>query len=198
MTIFKSIRHILILMALFAMNNVYSQVEFSPYSEYGVKVGAYPFGAYMIDSINTTSLNGKLLGVRLLHVEQKGLGIIAECNYNSLSYNKDNTNIKYDFVQIPFLASFIFHMGNGSVALNAGTYGQFFVSKDPAVYLDKNFLYGLSAGLGLNIPIKKVIIGAETRYYFNLPSSNSEDETMRSKWFEFSVHVSFQKKKTIL
>lgn len=176
----------------------YSQSTFNAYSELGVKAGISKPNGYIVDSTQATLFDGTLVGIKYVYVAQRNIGILLEANYNRVGYNNNGYNISFDYLHLPFLTHIVFPIGKLGIKINLGTYGLVYLNKDENVHLQRDFLYGLSGGLGASYSFSKFIFEVETRYYFNLPSSHLEDESMRGRWGEVSLVLCrrfFSKKK---
>jgi len=169
-----------------------AQTSFTPYTELGARFGVLSSGNYFVGETKATPFIGTSMGFRVLYQEEKHFGILTEINYNQLSLSNQDGNFAIDYIQVPFLSHLNFPIKNLSLSVNFGPYGIFLLTKDPSVYLQRSFLYGLMGGFAVNYSIKHFVVSAESRYYFNLPSNNLDDETMRNKWPEISISLSYR------
>lgn len=170
----------------------FAQTDFTPYTELGGRFSVLTSGNYFVGETKATPFIGTSMGFRVLYQEEKHFGVLTEINYNQLSLSNQDGDFAFDYIQVPFLSHLNFPIKNLSLSVNFGPYGIFLLTKDPAVYLQRNFLYGLMGGFAVNYSIKHFVVSAESRYCFNLPSNNLDDETMRNKWPEIGISLSYR------
>jgi hypothetical protein len=173
----------------------FAQKEFNTITEFGVKGGMFPYRSFIVGNIEGTPLMTQMVGGRFLYVSEKHLGMILELNYLNVSDAVDKVNYQYSCVELPFLAQINFAPGNSLIGINFGSFTEVIASKDPKLYLDNDVQFGMAAGLSYSYAIKKLVLTAEGRYHYGFTTNNTDDETMRPQWVEFSVAISWRKLK---
>ncbi|MDR2928962.1 MAG: PorT family protein [Cytophagaceae bacterium] len=178
------------------LSGIYSQETFTPYSEIGAKAGMSPFNnIYLVGSKETTLFNTTQLGLRFLHVEQKNLGVIFEINYNKAFAEINSKTYTFDYVQTPLMTHFYLPIKEASIGLNVGSYLQFITDRNNSdILLERDLFFGLTGGIGVTIPVKRVSLTIEGRYNHNLFSASRIDYSKLNSWIQFSVAISYRKK----
>ncbi len=165
-----------------------------PYVEYGVKMGGSLTPGYFSNDEKADPINlvGQQLGLRFVHVQTKHAGILLELNYNKLEQKLDNLTYSYDCVQFPFLTHIPMQLSNSlGVIINAGGFTNVLLNRDDKLVLERDFLYGLAAGVGINLTVKKLAIGLEGRYYFTLPTNSLTNDKLRSNILEVGLSLCY-------
>lgn len=155
--------------------------RFEPTKESLMHLGLYNFGLiYMFDAV---SKGNKYVGAVQIELEylQKGFSYYTYKNSSKI-YSRN-----YDVIQIPLLWQPYIPFGkNGSrVFLNAGPYVNYVLSSHEKLYddqsgevvYDRNYQwdamrdnraeYGIAAGLGFRVAVKRFLIGMEVRYHIS-------------------------------
>lgn len=170
----------LVFLFLFSGILTAQQTEFRRYSELSVKAGAYlkdhQYGQPEKGYGMSHSFIGKAFGLQFKHMEQKNLGIVVEANYNTESFSSDTLSLSSSSIQVPLFTHIAFNIGSTTLGFDLGPFVTAYLEKPEGFVLDKDILYGMAGGLDYTIPIGKVILGIQGRYYYTLPL-NSDDYT---------------------
>ena len=186
---------VLFILLIISVKLLFSQEEFTRYTEIGGKIGWSPINnVSMVNKNRPVTFNNSLIGFRFLHVEEKYLGVIFEVNYNKSTTNYLGNFYSYDFIQTPLLTHFFIPIKKASAALNLGSYLQFITDRNRSeILLERDMLFGLVGGVSFCVPVKYVSLTFDGRINYNFFSNSKKDYTKLGNWMEFSVAVCYRK-----
>ncbi|GAO28033.1 hypothetical protein [Geofilum rubicundum] len=120
-------------------NTVFSQVEFKPYAEFGVKAGASFSNMFLEDRIGDEPFVGSLIGGRVVYLGEMNFGILFETNYSHLTHDDEELgSLSYSYLHTPFLSRFRIPVGRTAIVINLGSYVQFVMHNDDQVVLERD------------------------------------------------------------
>jgi hypothetical protein len=177
-------------------NNVFSQVEFKPYAEFGVKAGGSFSNMFLENRIGDAPFVGSLVGGRLVYLGEKNFGILFETNYSRLTHDDEEFgSLSYSYLQTPFLSRFRIPVGRTAIVINLGSYLQFALHNDDQVVLERDALMGLAGGLEFAFPVGKFSASVEGRYNYNLHSNSTTIDDLWATWAEVGLVFSYSTRK---
>lgn len=177
-------------------NSVLSQVEFTPYAEYGVKAGASFSNMFLEDRIGDVPFYGSMVGGRFVYLGEKNFGILFETNYSYLTHEDEALgDLSYSYLHTPFLSRFRIPIGRTAIVINLGSYVQFVTHNDIEVVLERNALMGLAGGLEFSFPVGKFSTSIEGRYNYNLHSNSTTIDNLWATWAEVGLVFSYSSRK---
>jgi hypothetical protein len=187
---------IFVLFFLGITNAAFSQVEFKPYAEFGVKAGGSFSNMYLEDNATDVPFYGSLIGGRVVYLGQKNFGILFETNYSYLTHTDDAYGtLTYSYLSTPFLSRFSIPVGRTAIVINVGSYVQFVMHNDDKVVLERNALMGLAGGLEFTFPIGRFNTSLEGRYNYNLHSNSINIDNLWATWVEVGLVFSYTSRK---
>ncbi len=187
---------IFVLFFLGITNAAFSQVEFSPYAEFGVKAGGSFSNMFLEDRVSDVPFYGSLIGGRVVYLGEKYVGILFETNYSYLTHTDDELgSLSYSYLQTPFLSRFRIPVGSTAIVINVGSYVQFVMHNDAKVVLERNALMGLAGGLEFTFPIGRFSAALEGRYNYNLHSNSVDIDDLWATWVEVGLVFSYTTRK---
>ena len=183
---------ILVFLFLGIVNTTFSQVEFTPYAENGVKAGGSFSNMYLEDRIGDVPFYGSLVGGRFVFLGEKHFGILFETNYSHLTHVDDEYgSLSYSYLHTPFLSRIRIPVRQSAIVINMGSYVQFIVHNDDKVVLERKALMGLAGGLEFSFPIGRFNCSVEGRYNYNLHSNSISVDDLWATWAEVCLVFSY-------
>ena len=187
---------VFILFFLGITNAAFSQVEFTPYAEFGVKAGGSFSNIYLDGNASDVPFYGSLIGGRVVYLGEKYVGILFETNYSYLTHTDEAYGtLSYSYLQTPFLSRFRIPVGSTAIVINVGSYVQLIMHNDEEVVLERNALMGLAGGLEFTFPLGRFNTSLEGRYNYNLHSNSLDVDNLWATWVELGLVFSYTSRK---
>jgi hypothetical protein len=183
---------VLVFLFLGITGMTYSQVEFEPYAEFGVKAGGSFSNMYLEDRVGDVPFYGSVIGGRFTYLGQKNFGVLFETNYSYLTHTDDEYgSLSYSYLHTPFLSRFSIPVRSTAIIFNLGSYVQFIVQNHDQVVLERNALMGLAGGLEFSFPVGRFSASIEGRYNYNLHSNSTTVDDLWATWAEVGLVFSY-------
>ncbi len=116
----------------------YSQVDFKPESNIGIKIGGNISTVIFNPAISQNINYGFIGGLSFKHIEQKSLGIQIELNYMQAGWNEnlDSTQSysrRLNYIQSPLMSHFNFGNNKTRFFINFGPYISYLISESETI-----------------------------------------------------------------
>ncbi len=163
--------------------------KFSPETYIGISGGPTGSMVFFMPSVKQDFLLAYQAGVVFRYISEKHLGVQAELNYTQRGWSEKNGifDKRLDYIELPFLSHFYF--GNKArFIFNIGPQLGFLIHESAIqngvdskhqhkTPIQNKFEYGLTAGFGFSMQIKKQVLQLEARGNFSASDIYSNRKT---------------------
>ncbi len=188
----------LLVIIIFASQQIQAQTEFVPETTVGVKWGSNLSSLLFEPTVEQNLKSGYVGGLAFKHISQKGLGVLAEINYTQVGWDEKTDSIfnysrQLNYIHIPFMTHVTLGRGNFKFNINLGPNIAYLASEKSTTNLEEQMIdstyyaynaenkidFGLCAGLGF---IQHTGIGnfqLEGRFYLGFGDVFEQNDIIR-------------------
>ncbi len=189
-------RYILTALLIGLSASVFGRTDFVPYSEYSVRGNAGFMKTFVSGLPGDYSFAGTTFGGRFVYFGEKYCAAMIEVNYSNFTGTQTEVDgMSFSFVETPLMTRIRIPMKRTAVSIDLGSYIQFPLSYSSEIVMERSALFGLAGGLEFSFPVgKKLDLGIEGRYNYNLHSNSTTIDDLWSSWTQFGIVLSYRSK----